>query len=215
MNTKGETSVNYFYKLMKSPVGELKLVATDRGLAAILWENDRPTRVRVGTPVESRNHPVLVETERQLKEYFAGKLEKFSLTLDPVGTEFQREVWNALSTIPFGETRSYGQIATQIKRPKAVRAVGTANGRNPISIVVPCHRVIGSNGKLTGFAGGLEVKAVLLGLESKQGMHLDFAEGQTKTHGKFVIENGVPVLPPTGELITAEKVQRIAEEEGI
>jgi methylated-DNA-[protein]-cysteine S-methyltransferase len=110
---------------------------------------------------------VLLETERQLKDYFGGKLEKFSVRLDFVGTEFQKKVWQALTTIPFGETRSYAQIAAQIGHPKAVRAVGAANGRNPISIIAPCHRVIGSNGKLTGFAGGLEAKALLLGIESK------------------------------------------------
>src|SRR6185503_5643684 len=146
-------------KTMKSPVGQLKLVATDRGLAAILWENDRPNRVRIDPPVESREHPVLLETERQLNEYFAGKRKRFSLKFDFTGTEFQKKVWQALVTIPFGETRSYGQIARQIGRPKAVRAVGAANGRNPVSIIVPCHRVIGSDGKLTGFAGGLETKA--------------------------------------------------------
>ena len=153
---------------MKSPVGRLKLVAGERGLAAILWENDNPKRVRLGPLVEDKNHPVLVETERQLKAYFAGKLKKFSLKFDFAGTDFQKEVWQALATIPFGETRSYGEIARQIGRARAVRAVGAANGRNPISIVVPCHRVIGSNGKLTGFAGGLETKATLLKLESAQ-----------------------------------------------
>ena len=89
------------------------------------------------------------------------------MKLDFVGTDFQKKVWKALTTIPFGETRSYGQIAQQIGNPKAVRAVGAANGKNPISIIAPCHRVIGANGQLTGFAGGLEVKALLLGLESK------------------------------------------------
>ena len=157
-----------FFKTMPSPVGELTLVGSDKGLAAILWENDRPDRVRLGALVEDRNHPVLQETERQLQEYFAGKRRAFSLPLDFSGTEFQQKVWQALLTIPFGETRSYGQIAAQIGSTKAVRAVGAANGRNPISIVAPCHRVIGSNGKLTGFAGGLEAKALLLGLEGQQ-----------------------------------------------
>jgi methylated-DNA-[protein]-cysteine S-methyltransferase len=117
---------------------------------------------------EDKNHPVLLETERQLNDYFDGKRKAFSLELDPQGTEFQKKVWAALLTIPFGETRSYTQIAKQIKSPKAVRAVGAANGKNPISIVTPCHRVIGANGKLTGFAGGLENKARLLALESRQ-----------------------------------------------
>jgi methylated-DNA-[protein]-cysteine S-methyltransferase len=160
--------MNYFFKTMNSPVGKLKLIASDNGLAAILWENDKPSRVRLAPITEDEKHPVLLETERQLNDYFAGKRESFSLELDPVGTEFQKKVWAALRTIPFGETRSYAQIARQIKSPKAVRAVGAANGRNPISIVTPCHRVIGANGNLTGFAGGLENKARLLALESKQ-----------------------------------------------
>jgi methylated-DNA-[protein]-cysteine S-methyltransferase len=155
----------YCYKTMKSPVGELTLVAGDNGLAAILWENDDPGRVRLHPISENKSHPVLLETERQLNEYFSGKRKTFSLPLDFRGTEFQRKVWAALLTIPFGETRSYAQIAKQIENPKAVRAVGAANGKNPISIVTPCHRVIGSTGKLTGFAGGLENKARLLALE--------------------------------------------------
>ena len=152
-------------KIMDSPVGKLMLVATDEGLAAILWESDRPGRVRLNIEAEDDRHPVLVETERQLNEYFSGRRTMFSLKLDPSGTAFQRDVWQALLTIPFGETRSYGQIARQIGRPRAVRAVGAANGRNPLSIVAPCHRVIGSTGALTGFAGGLDVKARLLALE--------------------------------------------------
>jgi methylated-DNA-[protein]-cysteine S-methyltransferase len=166
MKTTKNKQTTYSYKTMKSPVGRLKLVASERGLAAILWENDDPKRVRLAPLVEDKNHPVLLEAERQLNDYFAGKLTKFSLRFDFAGTEFQKEVWRALAAIPFGETRSYGDIARQIGRPKAVRAVGAANGRNPISIIVPCHRVIGSNGKLTGFAGGLETKAFLLKTES-------------------------------------------------
>lgn len=159
--------MQYFYKSMPSPVGLLKLVAGDQGLIAILWENDNPNRVRLGELEEKNDHPILLETERQLTDYFAGKLTRFNLPLDFAGTEFQKKVWEALTTIPFGETRSYGEIARQIGNPQAVRAVGAANGKNPISIVAPCHRVIGTNGKLTGFAGGLEAKALLLGLESK------------------------------------------------
>lgn len=157
--------MTYFYKIMKSPVGELKIVASEKGLAAILWENDDPKRVRLASLQEDKNHPMLLETEHQLQDYFRGKLKTFSLKLDFAGTNFQQKVWHALTTIPFGETRSYGQIARQIEHPKAVRAVGAANGKNPISIIVPCHRVIGSNGKLTGFAGGLETKAYLLEIE--------------------------------------------------
>ncbi|HMJ05669.1 MAG TPA: methylated-DNA--[protein]-cysteine S-methyltransferase [Chthoniobacterales bacterium] len=167
MKATPEKQTTYSYKTMKSPVGLLKLIAGDRGLAAILWENDNPQRVRLGPLIENKSHPVLLEAERQLNDYFAGKLKKFSLKFDFAGTEFQKEVWQALAAIPFGETRSYSEIARQIGRPKAVRAVGAANGRNPISIIVPCHRVIGANGHLTGFAGGLETKASLLKIESQ------------------------------------------------
>jgi methylated-DNA-[protein]-cysteine S-methyltransferase len=157
----------YSFKTMPSPVGALQLVASGQGLAAILWEKDDPKRVRLSPLQRDDRHPVLLEAERQLRAYFAGKLQKFSLPLDFSGTEFQRKVWRALLAIPFGETRSYGQIARQIGRPKAGRAVGAASGKNPISIIAPCHRVIGANGKLTGFAGGLKTKAILLGLEKK------------------------------------------------
>jgi methylated-DNA-[protein]-cysteine S-methyltransferase len=162
---KQDTDKRYVYKWMDSPVGRLKLVATDNGLAAILWERDRPRRVRLDIDGAGETHPVIMETERQLEEYFAGRRTGFTVPLDPAGTVFQRKVWSALLTIPFGETRSYGQIAKQIGSPDAVRAVGAANGRNPISIVTPCHRVIGATGKLTGFAGGLDAKAFLLALE--------------------------------------------------
>ena len=155
----------YAHKIVSSPIGPLTLVATDNGLAAILWQNDRPRRVPLDVGVEETGHPVLVETERQLREYFAGRRKEFALTLDVTGTDFQHKVWSALRTIPFGETRSYAQIATQIGHPTAVRAVGAANGRNPVSIVTPCHRVIGSTGDLTGFAGGLDIKAHLLAME--------------------------------------------------
>ena len=152
-------------KVIDSPVGRLTLVASERGLAAILWEKDNPRRVPLGELIECDDHPVLLETERQLQEYFAGRRREFVLPLDFRGTEFQRRVWRALLTIPYGQTRSYAQIAQQIGCPAAVRAVGAANGRNPLSIIAPCHRVVGSNGKLTGFAGGLEAKARLLSLE--------------------------------------------------
>jgi methylated-DNA-[protein]-cysteine S-methyltransferase len=153
------------YKMIKSPVGRLKLVASEQGLVAILWENDNPTRIRLRELVADDRHPVLVETERQLKEYFAGKRKTFSVGLDMRGTRFQKDVWEKLLAIPFGETRSYGQLAKQLGNPRATRAVGAANGKNPLSIIVPCHRVIGSSGKLTGFAGGLQTKAKLLSLE--------------------------------------------------
>ena len=165
VNADSPIRKRYVHTTMSSPVGTLTLVATDEGLAGILWENDWPNRTPVEIGARADSHPVLMETERQLNEYFSGRRKEFALTLDVDGTPFQRRVWNALRTIPFGETRSYGEIATQIGNPAAMRAVGAANGRNPVSIVVPCHRVIGSTGKLTGFGGGLEAKAQLLELE--------------------------------------------------
>jgi methylated-DNA-[protein]-cysteine S-methyltransferase len=117
---------------------------------------------------QNENSPVLRETAKQLRAYFAGKLENFDLPLGPVGTKFQVGVWNRLCDIPYGETISYGQLAKQIGSPKASRAVGLANGSNPIPIIIPCHRVIGSNGKLTGYGGGLPIKEKLLALEQRQ-----------------------------------------------
>ncbi|OTG79804.1 methylated-DNA--[protein]-cysteine S-methyltransferase [Acinetobacter sp. ANC 4648] len=152
---------------MASPVGLLKLVANDQALVAVLWENENPKRVRLAELVEDKKHPILLETQKQLSEYFTGQRTQFDLPLKFQGTEFQKKIWQALLTIPFGETRSYKQIAEQIGNVKAVRAVGAANGKNPISIIAPCHRVVGVNGKLVGFAGGLENKEILLKLESK------------------------------------------------
>ncbi|WP_024619379.1 methylated-DNA--[protein]-cysteine S-methyltransferase [Pseudomonas kilonensis] len=162
------------YKTIQSPVGQLILVARETRLAAILWENERLNRVRLGPLEEDTEHPLLKETERQLLEYFAGQRRRFELELDFAGTDFQIRVWQALLTIPFGETRSYRDIAVQIGQPTAVRAVGAANGRNPISIIAPCHRVIGSSGSLTGFAGGLAAKQLLLSLEGQQSLQLTF-----------------------------------------
>lgn len=160
-----KTKVNYSYKITPTVIGKLKLIASDKGLAAILWENDKPSRVRLGPLVEDKSHPILLQAERELGEYLEGKRKVFSVKLDPAGTLFQSKVWDALEKIPFGETRSYGQIAKQIGKPKAVRAVGAAIGRNPLSVMVPCHRVIGASGDLTGFAGGLPMKERLLALE--------------------------------------------------
>jgi len=160
--------VTYAYKLMDSPVGKLKLVANGEHLAAILWEFDKPNRVRLAESMQADDRPILLEAERQLNEYFAGRRQAFDLALQFQGTEFQKKVWAALLTIPFGQTRTYAQIAAQIGNLNAVRAVGAANGRNPISIVAPCHRVIGASGELTGFAGGLANKMLLLSLEAGQ-----------------------------------------------
>ena len=163
MKTK---TTQYVYKFTPTVLGKLKLIASEKGLSAILWENDKPARVRLGTLNEDKNHPILLQAERELVEYLDGKRKTFSVKLDPAGTPFQNKVWDALKAIPFGETRSYGAIAKQVGNIKAVRAVGAATGRNPISVMVPCHRVIGASGSLTGFAGGLKTKEYLLALES-------------------------------------------------
>lgn len=160
--------MTYAFKTMPSPVGELTLVASDQGLAAVLWQDDDPDRVRLEAREERPDHPVLREAERQLGEYFAGERQAFELPLHFHGTDFQKRVWAQLLLIPFGETRSYGEIARALGQPSASRAVGAANGKNPISIVAPCHRVIGTNGALTGFAGGLAAKQKLLALEGSE-----------------------------------------------
>jgi methylated-DNA-[protein]-cysteine S-methyltransferase len=156
-----------FYKEMPSPVGKLKLVANADALVAILWETELPNRVKLDTAKLDRNHPILLETERQLGEYFAGARTRFELPLEPRGTTFQKKVWHALREIPFGKTRSYSDLAKTLGSPKACRAVGAANGKNPLSIVIPCHRVIATDGTLSGFAGGLDAKATLLTLEAR------------------------------------------------
>ena len=165
MRNPRESSMSLWYKFVASPIGRLKLVASDHGLVGVLWENENPRRVRLAELVKRVEHHMLVHAETELHEYFAGKRSAFTVPLDMRGTSFQRQVWEALLGIPFGETRAYGQLAKQLGIPKATRAVGAANGRNPIAIVVPCHRVIGCSGKLTGFAGGLDAKAHLLRLE--------------------------------------------------
>ena len=153
------------YLYMDSPVGQLKLVANEHALVAILWDNENPKRVRLAELIEEVSHPILLNTQQQLIEYFSGQRKVFDIPLDFEGTDFQKKVWSALLTIPYGETRSYKQIAQQLGHEKAVRAVGAANGKNPISIIAPCHRVIGAGGALVGFAGGLDKKEMLLRLE--------------------------------------------------
>jgi methylated-DNA-[protein]-cysteine S-methyltransferase len=165
MNSTADTRLSSC--TLDSPVGVLSLVAADSALIALVWRRESH-RGAFENAVENPEHPVLRETSRQLREYFAGTRRTFDIPLEFRGTDFQRRAWSALLTIPYGETRSYGQMAEQIGNPTAVRAVGAANGRNPISIIAPCHRVIGMNGDLTGFGGGLDAKAYLLGLEAPQ-----------------------------------------------
>lgn len=152
------------YSVMQSPIGPLTVVATNGALVAVLMDGHHRPPVPESAWGE-RVDDALPDATLQLEEYFAGQRQAFNLPLAPSGTEFQRRVWAALAEIPYGETRSYGQIATAIGRPGASRAVGMANGRNPVSIVVPCHRVVGASGSLTGYAGGAERKQFLLDLE--------------------------------------------------
>lgn len=157
---------------LDTPVGRLTVIASDTGVRAVLWDRDgEAERTRAAAagavPVAAADHPVLAAAVAQLQEYFAGTRQQFDLPLDVVGTDFQRDAWRALQTIPYGSTVSYGEQARRLGNPKAVRAVGAANGRNPVSIVVPCHRVVGSDGSLTGFAAGVDAKAWLLDHERR------------------------------------------------
>jgi methylated-DNA-[protein]-cysteine S-methyltransferase len=155
-----------FYTTMESPVGPLLLAGDAHGLRSVSFEKSkRAERVQ---PEWKEDKAPFTEVIRQLRAYFGGKLKEFDVLLALEGTEFQLAVWRSLQTIPYGETISYGQLAQRIGNPRAVRAVGLANGCNPIPIIVPCHRVIGSNGSLTGFGGGLANKKKLLALESGQ-----------------------------------------------
>jgi methylated-DNA-[protein]-cysteine S-methyltransferase len=154
------------YTRIDSPVGRLLLAADTQGLRLASFESSKRA-----APVQSQwkeDIAPFAEVIRQLQAYFGGELKEFDLPLAPEGTEFQLRVWNSLRTIPYGETISYAQLAQKIGNPQAVRAVGLANGSNPIPIIVPCHRVIGSDGSLTGFGGGLANKQKLLALESRQ-----------------------------------------------
>lgn len=154
------------YFEIDSPVGRLLLAGEDGCLRALLF-GDGPKGA--GPQPDWRHDPgPFRSVSEQLESYFAGELRTFAVNLDPEGTAFQRRVWQELSRIPYGETISYGQLAARIGNPNASRAVGLANGSNPISIIVPCHRVIGANGKLTGYGGGLPIKEKLLGLERQQ-----------------------------------------------
>ncbi len=156
---------NLKFKLMNTVVGTLKIIVDNQELVAILWDNEKPNRVTLDHMEEDSINSLLLEVEKQLKEYFSGKRQVFNLPLKMNGTAFQKAVWEELKKIPFGQSVSYKYIAQKLNNQKAVRAVGSANGRNPISIIVPCHRVIGANGKLSGFAGGVDRKKILLDLE--------------------------------------------------
>lgn len=151
------------YTVMPSPLGDIAIAVSDAGIRRLAL----PTQLALRGFSEDwqRDDSVAADAIQQLQEYFAGQRKTFDLALDMQGTDFQKEVWAALQTVPFGSICTYGDLAKQIGRPKAVRALGAANGRNPVPIIVPCHRVIGANGKLTGYFGGEGIKAELLALE--------------------------------------------------
>ena len=153
---------------MKSPLGKITLVSSDDALVALYVKDELMPKKDLAKKNET--HKVLLLAEQQLNEYFNGRRKKFDIPLDPEGTEFQNKAWKILSSIPYGKVWSYGQQAASLKAPQAQRAVGGANGKNPIPIIIPCHRVIGSTGKLTGFSGGMSMKVYLLRLE---GHHVD------------------------------------------
>ncbi|HKV62251.1 MAG TPA: methylated-DNA--[protein]-cysteine S-methyltransferase [Candidatus Acidoferrum sp.] len=155
-----------YYTRFESPVGPLLLAGDAKALRLVSFEGGKRS-----VPAQSgwkQNRAAFAEVIRQLQAYFRGELQEFDLPLAMEGTAFQLRVWNELRAIPYGETISYAQLAGRIGNPKAIRAVGSANGSNPIPIIVPCHRVIGSDGSLTGFGGGLPTKKMLLELENKQ-----------------------------------------------
>lgn len=151
------------YAVMPSPLGEIQIAASSQGIVRLALPSQAD--IRPFDPSWERDDSVAAAAQRQLREYFAGTRKTFDVALDMAGTDFQQTVWQALQTVPWGVTKTYGQLAQQINRPKAVRALGAANGANPVPIIVPCHRIIGANGKLTGYFGGESIKAYLLTLE--------------------------------------------------
>ncbi len=156
----------------QSPLGKMHLAASEQGITALAfsenWDQVKAQLRRTGEKFEEKETPLLRKAVAELREYFEGKRTGFSLPLDLKGTDFQRQAWEALRSIPYGSTLTYREQALAMKRPKAMRAVGSANGRNPVCILIPCHRVIGANGSLTGYAGGIAVKKALLEIEAKR-----------------------------------------------
>ena len=154
-----------FKKKISSPFGKLIIVASDTGVQSLLFENELNSLPTFKDLKVSKNHPILFQCKQELYEYFKGRRLHFSVPLEPQGTDFQKKVWSALEKIPFGKTISYSEQAQRMRRNKSVRAVAAANGRNPIPIIIPCHRVIASTGHLHGYAGGLDLKRKLLEFE--------------------------------------------------
>lgn len=157
-----------YTKTINSPIGALRLICHEHALLAVLWQHEQPHHTRNWQSIDQSNHAILNSAEQQLQQYFLGQRQQFELPTAFIGgTDFQQQVWSTLLHIPYAQTCSYKTIAEQVGRPNAMRAVGAANGQNPLSIVAPCHRVIGANQKLVGYAGGLDKKQFLLNLETK------------------------------------------------
>lgn len=154
-----------YYDRFESPHGGMLLVASDQGLAGVYFDRQKHHPRMQADWKKSPGHRLLRQAKRELREYFAGKRKRFQVALAPDGTPFQRAVWKAISTVRFGETITYGKLARRARHPGSARAAGAATGRNPLGIIVPCHRILGSNGSLTGYAGGLQRKRALLALE--------------------------------------------------
>ncbi|MFN7906170.1 MAG: methylated-DNA--[protein]-cysteine S-methyltransferase [Pseudobdellovibrionaceae bacterium] len=158
--------MTYEFLKLNSPIGDLFLIGHQTHLVSVVFETNQSQFKKYGA-VECKKNPILLKASKQLNEYFQGKRKTFDLPLDLTGTDFQKSVWTALEKIPYGQTTTYQEQSILIKKPTAMRAVGRTNGLNPLAIILPCHRVIGKSGKLTGYAGGLEVKKQLLALEQK------------------------------------------------
>ena len=154
-----------YYDTFESPHGQMLLVATDNGVSGVYFDGQKYFPGKEKDWQRDGRHAPLKQAKRELQEYFAGRRKRFEVALDPEGTPFQRSVWKAISTVDFGETITYGELARRAGRPGSARAAGAATGRNPIGIIVPCHRIMGANGALTGYAGGLSKKRALLALE--------------------------------------------------
>jgi methylated-DNA-[protein]-cysteine S-methyltransferase len=158
-NAEFKEDIKMYIDYLKTPLGLFEFMATEKGISQAIFCGDTPSK---NEPLKCSPNSITNLCKQQLTEYFSGERQKFTVPLDPQGTPFQRSVWHCLSKIPFGQIRSYGEIAKMLENPKASQAVGGANGRNPITLILPCHRVIGSNGALTGYAGGIERKLWLL-----------------------------------------------------
>ena len=165
--------MNTLYEKIPSPIGPIFIVADTNSLRAITFEKNWPDELQKWKTISQGSNAIIQKTRNQLEEYFAGHRTFFELPIVFTGTPFQKKTWQALLTIPYGQTRSYSQQAQRVGNPKAVRAVGRTNGLNPIAIVVPCHRVISKSGELTGYAGGLDIKRFLLDLEKKSSQRTD------------------------------------------